>query len=38
MKILQRIEYSKLRPKIQVKRGVADGSEIEQDDIAVRLL
>src|SRR5579872_2519937 len=38
MQILQRVQNSKLRTQIEMKRCVPDGSEIQQGNVPVRLL
>src|SRR5277367_6090853 len=38
MEILQSIEYTELRAQVQMQRGMPDGREINQHDIAMRLL
>src|SRR5579859_3532211 len=38
VKILQGVEDAELRPQIEMERGVADGGEVDEYDIAMRLL
>ena len=38
VKILQCVEHAELRPQVEMKRGVTNGSEIEQDDVSMCLL
>ena len=38
MKILQGVEHAELRAQVEMKRGVADGSKVDENHIAVRLL
>ena len=38
VQILQSIEHAELRPQVEMKRGMADGSKVDENHVAMRLL
>ena len=38
VQVLQSVEHAELRAQVEMKRGVTDGSKVDQNDVAVRLL